>query len=88
MTTQTAERFSAGTITDSMPGVRFFRDFDRAVSRLYGVIKETGQEVRYRPMTLVLDPRLRVIAMIPIDPAIGIRITCCPNSSSGSISEL
>jgi predicted 2-oxoglutarate/Fe(II)-dependent dioxygenase YbiX len=58
----------AGLLQDSMPGVRFFRDFDRAVSRLYGVISETGATFRYRPMTLILDPFLRVLAVIPADP--------------------
>jgi predicted 2-oxoglutarate/Fe(II)-dependent dioxygenase YbiX/peroxiredoxin len=57
-----------GILNDSMPGVRFFRDFDRAASRLYGVINETGQNVRYRPVTLLLDPLLRALSVIPIGP--------------------
>lgn len=58
----------SGNLEDDLPGVRFFHDFDRAVSRLYGVLSETVQGSRYRPVTLVLDPMLRVVAAIPIDP--------------------
>ncbi len=57
-----------GALADAMPGIRFFRDFDRAVSRLYGVIDGEGEKFRYRPMTLVLDPMLRIIEAISIDP--------------------
>jgi peroxiredoxin/predicted 2-oxoglutarate/Fe(II)-dependent dioxygenase YbiX len=47
---------------DSLPGVRFFLDHDRRVSRLYGACDEGN---RYRPHTLVLDERLRVLAVLP-----------------------
>jgi predicted 2-oxoglutarate/Fe(II)-dependent dioxygenase YbiX/peroxiredoxin len=56
-----------GLLNDQMPGVRFIRDFDSAVSRLYGAAgAATGGRTSYRPMTLVLDAMLRVCAAIPI----------------------
>lgn len=48
-----------GRVHDSLPGVRFVWDFDRAVSTLYGAV-EAGNEL-YRGFWLVLDPMLRVI---------------------------
>jgi peroxiredoxin/predicted 2-oxoglutarate/Fe(II)-dependent dioxygenase YbiX len=47
----------------SMPGVRHFWDFDRAVSRLYGTARPNGQ---YARATFILDPALRIVAAIPI----------------------
>jgi peroxiredoxin/predicted 2-oxoglutarate/Fe(II)-dependent dioxygenase YbiX len=49
---------------DQLPGIRFFCDFDRAVSRRYGVIDAGGN---YRPCTYILDERLRVIGVLPFD---------------------
>ena len=48
-----------------MPGIRFFRDFDLKVSRLYGVATANG----YQPTTVVLDAMLRTVATIPIADA-------------------
>ena len=46
---------------DAIPGIRFFWDFDRQVSELYGA----SQGVTY-----ILDPALRVVAVLPFaDPA-------------------
>jgi peroxiredoxin len=58
-------------------GIRFFWDFEKELSRLYGVIGVTdgltggvtGGEPKYHPLTLVIDPMLRVIAAIPMDDA-------------------
>lgn len=59
-------------IRQSIPGVRYFWDFDREISRLYGAQALTGEpaaaEVVYFPFSLVLDPLLRVIATIPYQP--------------------
>ncbi len=56
-----------GLLQDQLPGIRFIRDFDHAVSRLYGAAGASEQgKTGYRPMTLVLDPMLRVAAAIPI----------------------
>lgn len=49
------------------PGPRtvFFWDFDLAVSRLYGAAVADGPQ--YSPHTLILDPALRVVAVVPFD---------------------
>ncbi|MGX9218375.1 2OG-Fe(II) oxygenase [Massilia varians] len=44
-----------------LPGIRYFRDFDRKLSSRFGAIGDG-----YRPFTLVLDPMLRVLAHIPL----------------------
>lgn len=51
-------------LADRRPGVRFFRDFDRTISPLYGCIGDDGQ---YRPHTYVLDPTLRVLLTLPMN---------------------
>jgi peroxiredoxin len=48
-------------LRDSIPGIRFFWDFDRSVSEMYGVIAVDGT---YRRLTYVLDPALRVLSII------------------------
>ncbi|HYJ53089.1 MAG TPA: 2OG-Fe(II) oxygenase [Allosphingosinicella sp.] len=57
------EDVKAGRVAQQLPGVRFFLDFDRNVSALYGAIE--GE--RYRPHWLLLDPALRVIGGFAID---------------------
>ena len=47
----------------SLPGLRYFNDYDRAVSRLYGVA--LGPE-RYKPWVMLLDSTLRVVASEPL----------------------
>ena len=54
---------SRGATQDRIPGVRFFWDFDRSVSALYGAMQEDG---RYCPITYVLDPALRIVAALPV----------------------
>jgi predicted 2-oxoglutarate/Fe(II)-dependent dioxygenase YbiX len=53
----------AGRIVQQLPGVRFFLDFDRKVSALYGAID--GE--RYRPHWLLLDPGLRIVGRFAVD---------------------
>lgn len=53
---------SSGKIAQDLPGIRYFLDYDRAISRIYGALAGT----EYRPHWLVLDPRLRVIGRFPI----------------------
>jgi len=55
----------AGSVRD-MRGLRWIRDLDGAVSRLYGALERDGTE---QPMWLVLDPALRVLANAPIAEA-------------------
>ncbi|MDQ4088104.1 MAG: 2OG-Fe(II) oxygenase [Pseudomonadota bacterium] len=57
------EDVNSGRIAQQLPGIRFFLDFDREVSTLYGALAET----EYRPHWLVLDPTLRVIGAFPLD---------------------
>lgn len=61
------------TLRPQLPGIRFFHDFDQNVSVLYGALEEAapldtalGQ---YKPFTMVLDPMLRVLAVIPLEEA-------------------
>ena len=57
-----------GRIAPDLPGVRWFVDTDRAVSRLYGaVVAEGGANARYLPHWLVLDPMLRVVSAHSIE---------------------
>ncbi len=56
-------------LQESLPGIRFFFDFDRKVSAIYGAIdpeKIDAKSPAYDRFTLVLDPFLRVIANIPL----------------------
>ena len=57
-------------VRERVPGLRWFWDFDLAVSRAYGALAP-GEPPRYLPMTLVLCERLRVAAVLPFstDPA-------------------
>lgn len=50
-------------VKDALPGRRFFFDPDGAVSRLYGAADTDGT---FRMLTYVLDPRLRVLACLPV----------------------
>lgn len=51
-------------VQQSLPGLRYFWDFDLAVSRLYGVVSAPSA---YAPRWIALDPMLRVIAAGAID---------------------
>ena len=57
------EDAAQGRIAQQIPGLRFFLDYDRAVSARYGAI-DGGN---YLPHWLVLDPRLRVLGRFGID---------------------
>jgi peroxiredoxin len=52
------------SLADQLPGVRFFWDFDQAVSQLYGVVDNDN----YNSCTYILDERLRIAAVLPFDP--------------------
>lgn len=51
----------------SLPGVRFFWDFDGKICRLYGAAPLEGDQVRIRRLWVVLDPTLRIRAIFPIE---------------------
>jgi peroxiredoxin/predicted 2-oxoglutarate/Fe(II)-dependent dioxygenase YbiX len=59
-------------VRDTMPGVRFFWDFDGTASRLYGAIprdtKPNEGGVPTRRFWAVLDPTMRVMATFPFEP--------------------
>ena len=56
------DRSERGLI-NSDPGIRFFWDFDLAVTRLYGLVEEGG----LRPGLFLIDPAFRVAMSAPID---------------------
>ncbi len=60
-----ADRAERG-LANSEPGVRFFWDFDLAVSRLWGV----ADEVNFRPCVFLIDPTFRIAMTAPAE-AIG-----------------
>jgi peroxiredoxin len=54
-----------GRMRQQWPGMMYFWDFDRTVSRLYGVSSADGAV--YKRQTIVLDQALRVLAVFPFD---------------------
>lgn len=61
---------SAARVQQSLPGIRFFWDFDRRVSQLYGAVDDGDQSGPYRRFSVILDERLRIVAVVPLlDPA-------------------
>jgi predicted 2-oxoglutarate/Fe(II)-dependent dioxygenase YbiX/peroxiredoxin len=48
-------------IRQQLPGIRHFLDYDQSVSRRYGAVQGAGDEMRYQPHWLLLDPTLRVV---------------------------
>ncbi len=54
----------SGLIAQQLPGIRFFLDYDRKISELYGAL--AGQS-EFHPHWLVLDPALRVAGRFAID---------------------
>jgi predicted 2-oxoglutarate/Fe(II)-dependent dioxygenase YbiX len=53
--------FARGPLT-SLPGRRYFKDFDHAITKLYGLTVPGG----YMPMTILLDRSMRVVAAEPL----------------------
>lgn len=59
---------SEGRVRELPPGIRFFLDFDRTVSRQYGAIAREAPStgpVTVRQFSLLLDPALRVVSAFP-----------------------
>lgn len=70
VTVDPADR-AQGRVLENLPGIRFFYDFDAAISRLYGSapIEEQGaSQVPARRMWVVLDPTMRVLRVLPFTP--------------------
>lgn len=57
---------SSKRLRPHLPGMRYFWDFDRNICKLYGVATASGRIARR--YTLVLDERLRLMAMIAMQP--------------------
>jgi len=57
---------AAGRMNEQIPGIRFLRDYDGNVSRLYGAapVDATDGAIKIRRFWAVLDPTLRVRAVI------------------------
>jgi peroxiredoxin len=55
-----------GRIAKRMPGIRWFLDFDRKVSRLLGAITEDGENSRFEPHWLLIDRSMRVLRRAPV----------------------
>jgi predicted 2-oxoglutarate/Fe(II)-dependent dioxygenase YbiX/peroxiredoxin len=49
-------------ISQELPGIRFFLDYQGKLSELYGAMEDK----EYRPRWLLLDPRLRILDIFPI----------------------
>src|SRR6186997_2879077 len=56
---------AAGRIAQLLPGVRWFLDYDQAVSKAYGAMAPDGSGT-YQPYWLLLDPLQRVFARVPL----------------------
>jgi predicted 2-oxoglutarate/Fe(II)-dependent dioxygenase YbiX/peroxiredoxin len=58
-----------GRVSESLPGIRFFWDFDGTASRLYGAIPRNAEPGKAPLQALrfwiVLDPTLRVLFVVP-----------------------
>jgi peroxiredoxin/predicted 2-oxoglutarate/Fe(II)-dependent dioxygenase YbiX len=58
-------------VQEQLPGIRYFWDFDGAIGRLYGAVVSDGADqpaqLLLRRFSLVLDERLRVVALIPFE---------------------
>ena len=57
---------------DTIPGLRYFWDFDGAISRLYGALAQDAapgvEGLQMRRFWVVLDPLLRVRKVVPFQP--------------------
>jgi predicted 2-oxoglutarate/Fe(II)-dependent dioxygenase YbiX/peroxiredoxin len=60
-----------GRVREKLPGIRFFWDFDRLISRKYGAVALEAPDdtaVTMRQFWLLLDPSLRVVSAVPFAP--------------------
>ncbi len=56
-------------VKDQVPGMRYFWDFDLEVSKMYGAVRADASPgtQNYKCHTILLDTRLRTLAVIPFD---------------------
>jgi predicted 2-oxoglutarate/Fe(II)-dependent dioxygenase YbiX/peroxiredoxin len=63
-----AEDETGNCLPHALPGIRHFFDRQGAVSTLYGALPAPGpRERRYRPFTVILDPMMKILAIVPMD---------------------
>ena len=55
-----------GRIAQRIPGIRWFLDYDMAISRLYGAAVAQEDVTRYVPFWLLLDSNLRLVSSAPL----------------------
>jgi len=55
-----------GRIAQRIPGIRWFLDYDMAISRLYGAAVAKEDAKQYVPFWLLLDSNLRLVGSAPI----------------------
>lgn len=61
-----AEDAAQGRIAQQIPGIRWFLDYDAAISSAYGATRAGTSNDHYIPHWLLLDTTLRVVARAPI----------------------
>ena len=61
------EDVSEGRIAQLLPGIRWFLDADRAISKTYHAAIEENGRLEYRPYWLLLDRTLRVAGSFALD---------------------
>jgi len=69
VSTDPLDQQQSSRVQEQLPGIRYFWDFDSAVSQMYGAVQKdaaSGTE-RYACHTVLLDSRLRTMATIPFD---------------------
>jgi peroxiredoxin/predicted 2-oxoglutarate/Fe(II)-dependent dioxygenase YbiX len=61
-----------GRVAESMPGLRYFWDFDGAISRAYGAVPQRAEpgkgRVAMRRFWVIVDPTLRIRRILPFRP--------------------
>lgn len=62
-----ASDVAEGRIAQQLPGIRWFIDDDRAISKAYHALVDDDGKAGYRPHWLLLDSMLRVVGGFPID---------------------
>ncbi|MEB3356094.1 MAG: 2OG-Fe(II) oxygenase [Synechococcales bacterium] len=60
----TVDPADEATVQGQLPGIRFFWDFDRAISQQFGV---GDRQNPYQRCTYILDARLRVLFVLPFE---------------------
>ena len=70
-------------IGQRLPGIRWFLDYDMAISRLYGAVHGEQDGANYRPYWLLLDTTMRMVARAPIDHAERIFATLAAMAAAG-----